>query len=153
MADAQIQETRAQATRQQIPIEQEAAVASDWKVATQHSGAYLFESKQGVHLRPDITLKNKDSVVVLDTKWKMLSKATPADSDQYQMFAYGNRLDASNVRLVYPALEEAQASKWLASTGDYDVATSFINLQAPESARRSVEQLLLECITRDDTVY
>ena len=83
----------------------------DWNVKTQHTGKYLFENPKMFSLRPDIYMQRGADVVLMDTKWKLLTdnrdeKYGISQADMYQMYAYHKRFE--NVRgviLLYPSLE------------------------------------------------
>ncbi len=69
-------------------------------VSTQESGKRLF----GRVLRPDVVLRSGDRTLILDTKWKLLSKSKGASvQDLYQMYAYAKKYDSKNIILLYPA--------------------------------------------------
>jgi len=70
-----------------------------------HNGKSMFQ------LRPDMLIENgKDSILVLDTKWKLIStqdaenKYGLSQADFYQMFAYGHKYlaGAGDMLLIYP---------------------------------------------------
>jgi 5-methylcytosine-specific restriction enzyme subunit McrC len=58
------------------------------------------------NLRPDIALKDRDDIIVMDTKWKILSENVRnfgiSQADMYQMYAYSKKYDASKITLLYP---------------------------------------------------
>ena len=78
------------------------------KVDLQVHTKWLFDNKR-VSLRPDIVCERRDgTLVVLDTKWKRVSKARDLSAaDMHQMYAYGRRYRADGeevqqVILLYP---------------------------------------------------
>ncbi len=77
------------------------------KVELQVHTEWLFDDQQ-VSLRPDIVCERHDGRLVLDTKWKRVSKARDLSAaDMHQMYAYGRRYRADGeevqrVVLLYP---------------------------------------------------
>jgi 5-methylcytosine-specific restriction enzyme subunit McrC len=73
---------------------------------------YFWESRV---VRPDIllTLENggTKTTYVLDTKWKVLSKAKPAMEDLRQMYVYNKLFDAPKTALLYPQVYDL-SSHW-----------------------------------------
>jgi 5-methylcytosine-specific restriction enzyme subunit McrC len=73
----------------------------------QHHLAYLNGNGK-FKLKPDIVInKNTDSVIVADTKWKILSEEKThqgiAQADMYQLFAYGTKYEnCKEMYLIYP---------------------------------------------------
>ena len=53
-------------------------------------------------IRPDIVLKTKGEIFIMDTKWKLPDMRTPSDGDLHQMYAYLKRFNAKKVALLYP---------------------------------------------------
>jgi 5-methylcytosine-specific restriction enzyme subunit McrC len=82
----------------------------DWTVKTQHTGKYLFEEPRIFSLRPDIYLEKGNDIILMDTKWKLLTddraeKYGISQADMYQMYAYHKRFEnAKKVILLYPSL-------------------------------------------------
>ena len=65
--------------------------------------------KKVFYLQPDIIFKEGESVkLIIDTKYKLLNKSDRqfgvSISDMYQMAAYANRYECSNVILLYPRI-------------------------------------------------
>ncbi|GAB3956039.1 McrC family protein [Spirosoma harenae] len=88
-------------------------------IGVQESSAHLVDEHVGTpkfKLRPDIVIRHKDQIFVLDMKWKQIigsesegsSRMTTYGIDQadlYQLYAYGKKYNADNLFLVYPANE------------------------------------------------
>lgn len=86
-----------------------------WEVSVQDKGHYLFNSLNGEKhkrfaLRPDLVVtKNddKESIIILDTKWKSLVNDKGlnygiSQADMYQMYAYSKKYGTSEIWLLYP---------------------------------------------------
>ncbi|CCB79984.1 mcrBC 5-methylcytosine restriction system component [Helicobacter bizzozeronii CIII-1] len=55
---------------------------------------FLLENngKFSINLRPDIVLENREKVLILDTKWKVIEESgNPSQADLYQMWAYASK--------------------------------------------------------------
>ncbi len=57
-------------------------------------------------IKPDIVIRKDDGHYILDTKWKIPHKGSPADADLHQMYVYYKYFDAKGVALVYPKSEQ-----------------------------------------------
>lgn len=90
-------------------------------------------------LRPDIVLRNAESLIIMDTKWKMLmgNYTSPAQSDIYQMYAYFTRYTQQaekieRVILLYPQTEDSLQSSFIShvsgTTNDVQIESRFIDL-------------------------
>ena len=67
----------------------------------------LWESVNNYKLiRPDIIIKQDGNNYVLDTKWKVPEKSTPADGDLHQMYVYLKEFGAERVALLYPQIDQ-----------------------------------------------
>lgn len=77
-------------------------VLKNYTVTTQEHKHHLFDefrnlqvekSRKRYLLKPDIVLRSKEdeSLIIVDTKWKILDRFGPSQGDMYQMFAYSNR--------------------------------------------------------------
>lgn len=85
----------------------------DYDVFLQHRKHHLIDDHGGgemFSLRPDIVLRNeKGHFIILDTKWKIIDQNnlkenySISQSDFYQMFAYGEKYDSSELYLLYPS--------------------------------------------------
>lgn len=77
-----------------------------YQIREQDSGHYLVNKPMRFTLRPDIVLRKDGMCAIMDTKWKILFEdsngISPAQSDMYQMYAYGHKYGASNLSLIYP---------------------------------------------------
>ncbi len=74
---------------------------------------------------------NKESCVVLDTKWKNLNGKNPSPDDLRQMYVYMKYYKAGKVALVYPGtVEKPISGKYFdeESTGIGDKECSMISL-------------------------
>ncbi|WP_233707460.1 McrC family protein [Helicobacter bizzozeronii] len=75
---------------------------------------FLLENngKFSINLRPDIVLENREKVLILDTKWKVIEESgNPSQADLYQMWAYASKYASIELKgkqrrvcvyLVYP---------------------------------------------------
>lgn len=83
-----------------------------WEVSSQDKGYYLFmEPRRRFALRPDIVCKRGGRTVIMDTKWKSLINSERANygvsqSDMYQMYAYSNKYETSEIWILYPLNDE-----------------------------------------------
>lgn len=60
----------------------------------------FWENKE---VRPDIVLSRGEETFIIDTKWKIIDKNSPADDDLKQMYVYNMYWDASKSMLLYPS--------------------------------------------------
>ena len=125
------------------------AVKTDVEVWIQDKHLSLFDCpKSAFPLHPDIVMKKDTTIVVMDTKWKLLDSSSRAggvlQSDMYQMYAYGRRYQADTVRLIYPKPNSISDIPRLYITVDNDGADAvkieieFIDLLSPD---RDIERL------------
>jgi len=78
-------------------------------VSLQDKGKYLVETPKKFALRPDIVIKRKDKIVIVDTKWKIIKEEKDiSQSDMYQLYAYGKKYDTNQLYLIYPKSEKEQ---------------------------------------------
>ena len=88
------------------------ACSDGWEVSTQDKGYYLFvEPRKQFSLRPDIVLKRKGRIVIMDTKWKSLVNNDRknygiSQEDMYQMYAYSKKYGTSEIWLLYRLNDE-----------------------------------------------
>jgi 5-methylcytosine-specific restriction enzyme subunit McrC len=65
----------------------------------------LLQNPAKFQLKPDIVVQGPSGVVVLDTKWKLLSPSSDygiSQADMYQAYAYGKKYGSGMVYLLYP---------------------------------------------------
>jgi 5-methylcytosine-specific restriction enzyme subunit McrC len=78
----------------------------NWTIQPQNSQSFwkLCNSNYSKTIKPDIVIQNLVSKqkIILDTKWKLPEKNTPADNDLKQMFVYNEFWNSTNAILVYP---------------------------------------------------
>lgn len=84
-------------------------------VILQDKSYYLFDEPRKFSLQPDIVLRNRDSIIILDTKWKLLSHAYAnyaiSQADMYQMYAYSKKYNARKTYLLYPLHDGISANE------------------------------------------
>lgn len=87
------------------------------RASAQDSGHYLFDSPQRFRLRPDIVVRGENytthSLIIMDTKWKRLTKFAQANygisqADMYQMYAYSKKYRTPHIWLLYPLHEDVR---------------------------------------------
>jgi len=89
----------------------------DWEVSAQDKGHYLFNSPELFALRPDIVITREDrSVIILDTKWKLLTNNARqnygiSQGDMYQTYAYSRKYETPEIWLLYPMSDEMSGEK------------------------------------------
>lgn len=87
-------------------------------VHTQERHAFWTPEHRGVRrVRPDIVVRRAgsgDTILVIDTKWKVPTAGLPSDEDLKQMFVYNELLHATRSVLLYP-----QTSRSSPTTGTY----------------------------------
>lgn len=113
-----------------------------FNVRKQDGKHHLFEKKFA--LRPDIVVEKREEAftVVLDTKWKLLCADSRinygiAQSDMYQMYAYGKKYETEKVVLLYPMNEKVT-----------DLGAS-VNFPSPENDNVNVHVRFLD-LSRND---
>ena len=85
----------------------------DLNIKTQHSSEHLLVSpSKQYRLRPDLVIEDN---IVADTKWKLVNSKQRnyglAQSDLYQMFAYGKKYCSDELYLIYPKSENFSESQ------------------------------------------
>ena len=98
----------------------------------------LFDSPaKAFALKPDIVLDDGNDVVVMDTKWKMLSTSMRnygiSQNDMYQMYAYSKKYSAKKIVLIYPQSDNFRgAGISFLSNDAVTVDVAFIDLLQPD---------------------
>lgn len=100
--------------------------ANGFSVKTQESSRFLLQdekekdkkNKDIFCLKPDIVMRGKDRIIIVDTKWKIPDSSLDekkyriSQSDLYQMWAYASkyRLESNDVRvvLIYPQCDRTK---------------------------------------------
>jgi len=90
----------------------------DYKVQLQDKRFHLINEHLGkpkFRLRPDIVLSKEETMIIIDTKWKIINENRPranykiTQSDLYQLFGYGEKYEQSGkspiLILLYPMQE------------------------------------------------
>lgn len=110
-------------------------MGTEYEISVQEQGVYLFDTPQKFRLRPDIVIKHNNSMVVLDTKWKLLTssggkKNGISQQDIYQMYAYAKRYSAKQVILLYPYSDncEQQCIEYHTDVESVCVKVMFVDL-------------------------
>lgn len=124
--------------------------AKDFKVKTQESGKYLLqdeENKDIFCLKPDIIMRGKDRIIIVDTKWKIPDSNSSekkygiSQSDLYQMWAYASkyRLESKRVRvvLVYPQCERTKELEKSWQNKQWTFKASKMDLESRDSINAS----------------
>lgn len=91
---------------------------ADWSVKPQAGGHFLFSTDAERHfpIRLDILARKAGRTIVMDTKWKRLENDPSkhygiSTADMYQMKAYADTLNTSEIYLLYPRLEWMSVNK------------------------------------------
>lgn len=79
----------------------------NFRVSAQQSRKFW----ESTTIRPDILIESGNETFILDTKWKLLSSATPSNSDLRQMFTYNNIFSSCKSLLLYPQTDTIKSEK------------------------------------------
>jgi len=82
-----------------VKMKKEALKLEDTEVYGQSSKEFW----QGITIRPDIVVKMKEKVYVIDTKWKNIQNYKPSTQDLRQMYVYNDYWKSVQSMLLYPA--------------------------------------------------
>jgi len=103
-------------------------------VSLQDKGKHLVESPKKFVLKPDIVIKdNNKTIVIADTKWKILSEEKSnngiSQADMYQLYAYGKKYNCNELYLIYPKDEENIKSEIYTFENEMKLKTLFFDLE------------------------
>ncbi|MBK7870430.1 MAG: hypothetical protein IPJ74_06975 [Saprospiraceae bacterium] len=104
------------------------------------------------YLQPDILLTINNKRIVLDTKWKHLTKVNPEMEDLRQMFVYNQYFDAAHSALIYPkvkGLHDLPPVPFKPTSGSdaiYSCQIIFIKLEKNDILNQNLGNELLEKI-------
>ncbi|MFJ8263372.1 McrC family protein [Rummeliibacillus sp. NPDC094406] len=122
--------------------------SDEWDVSLQDKGFYLFEDKFA--LRPDIVLRalNKSRIIIIDTKWKLLSNLSNknygiSQADMYQMYSYAKKYQTNEIYLVYPMNDQFENMKEIQFVSDDGVRVNVFMLDC-EQIENSLQKLKLK---------
>ena len=107
-----------------VKMKQEALQREDIEVYGQSSKEFW----QGITIRPDVVVKNKDKVFVIDTKWKNIQHHKPSTQDLRQMYVYNDYWESVQSMLLYPATETARPEFKLFKDRTHHCAVGRLNL-------------------------
>ena len=82
-----------------VKMKKEASKIEDTEVFGQISKEFW----QGIKIRPDIVVKKKDQIYVIDTKWKNIQNFKPFTQDLREMYVYSDYWKSVQSMLLYPA--------------------------------------------------
>lgn len=114
---------------------------------TQDTRFSLFDNPtRAFTLRPDLVLEFDEHIVLLDTKWKLLSDNARnkgiSQSDMYQMYAYSKKYEADVIKLLYPYSDTvSRTGIRYESEDNVKVDVNFIDLKDSDG---SISKLLAE---------
>lgn len=121
-------------------------------VKTQDRTFRLFQNPARFQLKPDIVVQGPAGVVVLDTKWKLLSTATDygiSQADMYQAYAYGKKYGVAKVYLLYPLTPQHSRinQSIVYDSGDgVEVRVAFLDLSLGKSCVETIGAELLRIV-------
>lgn len=126
----------------------------DDKVVSQDSSYWLFDktekTSQSYQLKPDLVIKKESGeLIIADTKWKILDKYGPSQSDLYQMYAYYSRYkanfeDVKKVLLIYPYSEKYPEKEFLSIDNSEEKIGAKIQIKYIDLLSDNLEENLKE---------
>lgn len=119
-------------------------IGSGVTLRTQDARYSLFDRPtKAFSLRPDIVLVDGSKIIVMDTKWKLLSDNIRnygiSQSDMYQMYAYSKKYNAEKIVVLYPKPDNLHGAEISFHSDDgVDVEISFIDLLQPNESIKTI---------------
>lgn len=118
-----------------------------WDVKFQKSEQYLFvKPTPRFALRPDIILQKENVTILMDTKWKNLTRKKEnygmIQSDLYQMYTYSKNYHATYVFLLYPMSEEVKDFAWFESGDGTKIYLYCIDLSQVEKSLKELKNMI-----------
>ncbi len=124
------------------------------KVSTQDKNHHLlYENNKGVfQLKPDIVLKNDTTIIVMDTKWKVLENRRVAREDIYQLYGYGKKYKEEHKKqqlyLIYPKTADLVGRDYnyyrSEETNDLPLDVVFFDLSVDLKERSPLSKFIIE---------
>ena len=105
-------------------MKQEAVKREETEVYGQSSKEFW----QGITIRPDIVVRKKEQVFVIDTKWKNIQHFKPSTQDLRQMYVYNDYWKSVQSMLLYPATETVHPEFRLFKDRTHHCAVGRLNL-------------------------
>jgi 5-methylcytosine-specific restriction enzyme subunit McrC len=128
-----------------------------YRLTEQSTGRHLTNQPKAFALRPDILItKDKKSICVLDTKWKLIDENQTYEngnqdrkkginqSDVYQLFAYGKKYDVRKVVLIYPQWANFKKEFSFKIDADLELCVKPFALDSDKMTNFNLEALLHE---------
>ena len=113
-------------------------ISPEVELKTQDARYSLFDRPtRAFNIRPDIVIKDRDDIIVMDSKWKILSENVRnfgiSQADMYQMYAYSKKYSASKITLLYPQPGSLRGTDISFFSDDgVNVEVAFIDLMQPD---------------------
>ncbi|GMB95969.1 hypothetical protein NHP22001_05580 [Helicobacter sp. NHP22-001] len=121
-------------------------------MSLQEQSRYLAKdenSQNCFEMHPDVVLRNKKEVLILDTKWKVIKKQQDIDqADLYQMWAYASKY--ASVELIG---KQRRVSVWLVYPWQGSGSTSTWTFKASEPFSVDGIQLTLKILPPQSLTY
>ena len=130
-------------------------VHSEYSVSVQDRTYHLFDMPKKFLKKPDIVIKSRKfgRVIVMDTKWKLLSDAKAnygiSQADMYQMYAYQKKYNSDNVTLIYPKTDKVEKSNDIqfCAKDKSEIKIRFIDLL---DLKNSLNSIITEIMSYDN---